>query len=72
MKKLIIFLVRQHLKLSKYELFRFAGQKSSAMYYFTSDRVMKSHKNITTPSSVSLNWLLNPECEIIKTGDIIG
>lgn len=72
MKKIIIFLIRKHLKLGKYELFKFAEQKTSAVYYFTSDRVMKSHKNITQPSSVSLNWLLNPECKIIKTGDSIA
>ena len=71
MKKLIIFLVRRRLKLSKYELFRFTGQKTSAMYYFTREGVMKTHHNITTPSSVSLNWLLNDECEIVKTGVVL-
>lgn len=64
MKKLIIFLVRKHLKLKKYETFQFEGQKSNAVYYFTEDAVMKHWRGVTEKSHVSLNWLLDDECQI--------
>lgn len=69
MKRLIIFLIRKRLGLKKYETFRFSNQWSNYnVYYFTDDCVMKVVRdrdlNITRPSSVSLNWLLNDDCEI--------
>lgn len=70
MKKLITFLIRRRMKLKRYEMFQFVGQKKSAVYYFTNDRLMKSQRNVTTPANVSLNWLLNDECEIKKLGDL--
>ena len=71
LKKIIIFLVRSKLGLKRYEFFRFEGQKSSAVYYFTEDSIIKSLNNKITPSSVSLNWLLNEDCKIEKMGDIL-
>lgn len=66
MRRLILFLIRRHLGLKKGELFQFANQKSNAVYYFDDHAIMKDWHHITTPSSVSLNWLLDPECEIKK------
>ena len=73
MKRLIIFLVRKKLGLKKGEHFRFANQSSPYdTYYFTDDAVMK-HLSWWTGedrrSSVSLNWLLDDECEIVKVED---
>ena len=76
MKRLIIFLVRKKLGLKKGEHFRFANQASRYnTYYFTDDAIMKdTHKFDadlfpTYKSSVSLNWLLDDECEIVKVED---
>ena len=66
MKQLIIFLVRKRLGLSKYEPFQFVGQKSNAVYYFTKDSLLKSWRGGVTKSGVSLNWLLDDECEIAR------
>ena len=65
-----MFLVRSKLGLKRYEIFRFEGQKSSAVYYFTEDKIIKSLNNKITQSGVSLNWLLNEDCKIEKMGDI--
>ena len=70
MKRLIIFLVRKKLGLKKGEHFRFTNQFSSYnTYYFTDDAVMKHLGHWTgedVKSNVSLNWLLDDECEIVK------
>lgn len=66
MKKLIFFLVRKHLGLKIREAFQFAGQKSNAVYYFTEDAVMKAWRGNIEKSGVSLNWLMDDDCEIIK------
>lgn len=66
MKRLIVFLVRKRLGLKKFEEFRFANQKTTAIYFFTSTEVMKVTRFGTEPSGVSLNWLLNDECKICK------
>ena len=71
-KRFIFFLVRKRLKLGLWEAFKFVGQKSNAIYYFTEDAVMKEwhgpHKGhlIQEKSGVSLNWLLDDECKIEK------
>ena len=75
MKRLIIFLVRKKLGLKKGEHFRFVNQSSPYnTYYFTDDAVMKhfSHwkGSDDVKSSVSLNWLLHDECEIMKVEDV--
>lgn len=69
MNRLIIFLIRRRLRLKKYEMFRFANQKSKAVYYFTETNVMKTHNEYTHPSRVSLNHLLSDECQIIHLAD---
>ena len=74
MKRLIIFLVRKKLGLKKGEHFRFANQVSRYnTYYFTDDAVMKHFSRWKGPddvkSSVSLNWLLDDECKIVKVED---
>ena len=74
MKRLIIFLVRKKLGLKKGEHFRFANQASRYnTYYFTDDAVMKHFSrwkgSDDVKSSVSLNWLLDDECESVKVED---
>ena len=74
MKRLIIFLVRKKLGLKKGEHFRFVNQSSPYnTYYFTDDAVMKHFSrrkgSDDVKSSVSLNWLLDDECEIVKVED---
>lgn len=64
MRKIVIFLIRKKLGLKKYEKFRFAEQKSNAVYYFTESNLMKYWRNQTMLSGVSLNWILDTNCEI--------
>ena len=68
-KRLILFLVRTRLGLKKYEKFQFVGQKSNAFYYFGTVSIMKSWRGNYTQSGVSLNWLLDDECEIKRCHD---
>ena len=66
-KRFIIFLVRRHLGLKKCEYFVFKNQKSPTdYYYFTKDKIIKVEGSKCIPSSVSLNWLLDENCEIEK------
>lgn len=66
LKRLVIFLVRKRLGLKKYEHFQFDNQKSDATYFFSDAVVMKDTGNTVRLSTVSLNWLLNDDCRIIK------
>lgn len=66
MRRFIIFLIRKRMGLKKYEKFQFVGQKTDAVYYFTEDNVMKQWRNQTMLSGVSVNWLLDSDCEIEK------
>ena len=70
MKRLIIFLVRRRLGLKKEQEFRFTNQKTKAIYYFTNEGLIKTEHylsgDITCQSGVSLNWLLNDKCKIVK------
>lgn len=66
MIRLILFLIRKRLGLKKGQYFRFTNQKSDAKYYFTENKVMKIYNGEITFSSVSLNWLLDDNCKIIK------
>lgn len=68
MKKLIIFLIRRHLGLKKLEGFTFIEQKSNNYYYFTDDALIKIWRNSgeIEKSHVSLNWLLDDKCVIVK------
>ena len=64
MRRFIIFLIRKRLGLKKYEIFRFVNQKSNALYYFTGNAVIKYWRGQRTLSGVSINWLLDENCEI--------
>ena len=69
MKKLILFLVRKHLGLRKWETFQFANQKDKRDYYYFADdalRKMCYAKGLPEDSHVSLNWLLDDKCEVVK------
>ena len=69
MKKVILFLVRKRLGLRKYEWFRFINQKSTAMYRFDNDGIAKYWGGVEERSNVSLNWLLDEDCKIIREND---
>ena len=64
MRKFVLFLIRKKLGLNKYEEFRFIGQKSDAVYWFTNYRLMKRWRGQTMLSGVSVNWLLDKDCKI--------
>lgn len=66
MRRLIIFLIRKKLGLKEYSDFRFANQKSEAVYYFNERELVKIEYGLITPSNVSLNWLLSDECKITR------
>lgn len=76
LRRTIIFLVRKKLGLKKNEKFKFCNQKNPNEYYwFTDTHVMKrayihwAGEFINESSSVSLNWLLNDNCEIERVED---
>ena len=64
LSKLIIFLIRMKLHLRKGEQFQFDNQKTDSVYWFTEGALMKMERGFRYESSVSLNWLLNKDCEI--------
>lgn len=68
MKRIIIFLIRKKLGLKKYQRFQFTNQTDKTIYYyFESKRIVKElYNGCTVTSSVSLNWLMNEECDITK------
>lgn len=70
MKRIIIFLIRKRLGLKKEQKFRFTNQKTKAIYYFTNESLIKTEYypsgDIVCQSGVSLNWLLNDKCKIVK------
>lgn len=72
MTKFILFMIRIKLGLKKYEKFQFDNQKNKKNYYYISEsqihRVeVKNKLNYEDgKSNVSLNWLLNPQCRIVK------
>lgn len=61
--RLVIFLIRIKLHLRKGEQFQFDNQKTDSVYWFTESALMKMERGFRYESSVSLNWLLNPECQ---------
>lgn len=65
-RRIVIFLVRKKLGLRLYERFQFANQKTDNKYYFTNTHVIKIENHKHLHSGVSLNWLLDDECEIEK------
>lgn len=64
MRRLVIFLIRKKLGLKKYENFKFANQKTDAVYYFTESNLMKRWRGQTMVSGVSVNWLLDKDCAV--------
>lgn len=67
MRKLAIFFIRQRLGLKKYQNFKFENQRSKTdYYYFTEINLMKYEGGVIRPSNVSLNWLLDSNCRIVK------
>ena len=66
MKRLILFLVRRHLGLKKYQYFQFDNQKSTALYYFANVGIIKYWRGKHELSRVSVNWIINNECRIVK------
>ena len=69
--------------MKKFEYFRFANQKTDNVYFFSDYTIFKMEKTtdrryrfieelsgryIMSDSSVSLNWLLDDECKIVKLG----
>ena len=69
MKRLILFLIRRHMGLTKFEPFQFENQQSNAVYYFGDDAIKQAWRGNITKSTVSLNWLLDPDCKIRKLDD---
>lgn len=71
-KPLVIFLIRHKLGLKLYQKFRFANQKSYDIYYFTETALMKvTETSDRCVSSVSLNFLLSDQCDIVTTFEMI-
>ncbi len=70
-KKLIIYLIRKKLGLQMGEFFRFVNQKDKSVYHFTKHYLVKQLEKSgkCVLSGVSLNWLLNDDCEIVRVGD---
>ena len=69
MTRLILFLIRLKLGVKKNEEFRFTNQKNKQeVYYITLFSIRKFSRKTgeLTYSNVSLNWLLDPNCEIEK------
>ena len=68
--RLIIFFIRKKLGLKKYEKFRFVNQKSKHDYYYFNgyNKLMKvmGCTGFVVYSNVSLNWLLDDDCKIVK------
>ena len=70
---IILFLIRRRFKLKKGELFQFTNQREkNDWYYFSSTNIVKMMYRDDYPdplvklSDVSLNWLLDDRCQIIK------
>ncbi len=72
MRRFILFLIRKRLGLKKYEHFRFSNQRDKTdTYYFGEIYLWKrSVGEIDIKSHVSLNWILDDECEIEKVGEL--
>lgn len=68
-RRLVIFLIRKKLKVKKHQMFQFANQKSKIdIYWFEKDCLVKltNEGKYLKLSGVSLNWLLDDECEIMR------
>lgn len=75
MKWLIVLLFRLRFGLKKNQKFQFEGQKCKTDYYcFSNDCIWKISEidgfSTCKLSNVSLNWLLDDNCVIIKSGKV--
>lgn len=71
-KRLIMFIIRKKFGLRKYEAFRFENQKSiTDLYYFSDTNIWKvvDYDDVEL-SSVSLNWLIDDNCQIEIIGNV--
>lgn len=71
MTKFILFLLRIKLGVKKNERFQFDNQKNKANYYYISDNKLQKimcRKDMVMErrANVSINWLLDSECKIVK------
>ncbi len=64
--RLIIFLIRLKLHLKKGQCFQFTNQKTDSVYWFTELNLMKMEHGYRRRASVSLNWLLDKNCQIVS------
>ena len=71
MNRFILFLIRRKLGVKKCEWFQFTNQKTDAKYFINSYCIVKNSDGILTKSHVSLNWLLDKECEIKIIKEVI-
>ena len=53
MKRLILFLIRRHMGLTKFEPFQFENQKSNAVYYFSDDAIKKAWRGNISKSELA-------------------
>jgi hypothetical protein len=71
-RRIVLFLIRRKLGLKHCQGFQFTNQKSKEDWYYIDQyhiwKVAPIAVGISNvaPSSVSLNWLLDDRCEIIK------
>ena len=73
MIRIILFLIRVKLGVKKNERFQVHNQKNKMDYYYFSDRNLKKIMNrgcneMEKKANVSLNWLINSECKIVRIG----
>ena len=69
--RIILFLIRLKLGVKIGECFRFDNQKNNRNYYYiNSTNIYKvtplKYNDKIRPANVSLSWLLNRKCEIVK------
>ena len=66
-RKIIIFLLCRKLGVKKFQPFRFVNQKSKTDYYMFNRNCLLKWVSIGDGfcrANVSLNWLLDDECEV--------
>ena len=64
--RIILFLIKRKLKIKENDRFKFKNQKKPGIYWFTKSGLIKKEGDIEVFSDVSLNWLINDECKIVR------
>lgn len=64
--KIILALVRFKIGVRKYEYFKFSNQKTTDLYFFAEDGLVKDCGFGIKKSDVGFNFLLSEECKIVK------